>query len=337
MKGSRGQTLILLLISLTLFACSASKTKPPRKPPEVTVAPVQSRSVTLTDRYLCQFRADHHIEVRAPETGYLESIDVDEHQMVKQDDVLFHMNYKKIFQPRGAASDPVAAGTNLTKVRAGAEPAAVELGIAPLEAPFDGMVGAIKAQVGSVIQKGEVLTTLSDNDLMRAYFPVSEARYLEFKASMEKHQEEATIELMLRNGKKFDHLGKLDAIGTDFNAETGTVSFRADFQNPEHVLRHGQTGTLLISRIKENAIVVPQAATFEISDKRYVYVVDKNDIAHRREISISNETDDLFVIRDGLQVDEVIIVDGCLRVHDGEKIEHIDQPPKDSPHQKSSG
>lgn len=328
MKDSRGQTLILLLIPLTLFGCSSSKAKPPRKPPEVIVAPVQSRSVTLADRYLCQFRADHHIEVRAPETGYLESIDVDERQMVKKDDILFHMNYKKIFQQREKVGDPAAAGTNLTKVRAGAEPAAVELGTAPIQAPFDGMVGTIKTQAGSVIQKGEVLTTLSDNDLMRAYFHVSEARYLEFKAGMDKHQEEPTIELLLSNGKKYDHPGKLDAIGTDFSAETGTVSFRADFENPDHVLRHGQTGTLLISRIKEDAIVVPQAATFEISDKRYVYVVDKNDIAHRREIFISNETEDLFVIRDGLQVDEPIIVDGCLRVHDGEKIEHSNQPPK---------
>jgi membrane fusion protein (multidrug efflux system) len=329
MKGSRVQALILFLVSLSLCACSSPKAKPPRKAPQVTVALVQSKTVTLSEKYVCQLRSDHHIEIRAQQIGYLDAIEVKERQMVKQGNVLFQMNYKKLFQDKAASSEgPSSKGTNLTKARADADAAAVALGVAPITAPFDGMVGPISLEVGSIVQKGEALTTLSDNDLMRAYFHVSEARYLEYKAELERHQDEPHIELVLPNGNKFDQPGKLAAIGANFNSETGTVSFRADFANPDHLLRHGQTANLLINRVKNDAIVVPQRATFEINDDRYVYVVDNSDVAHRREIVVQDETDDLFVIKEGLQADERIIVDGVLQVHDGEKVEYGETPSK---------
>jgi membrane fusion protein (multidrug efflux system) len=329
MKGLRGRTLILFVVSLSLFACSSPKAKPPRRAPQVTVGLVQSKTVTLSEKYVCQLRADHHIDIRAQEVGYLDAIEVKERQMVKQGDVLFQINYKKLFQDKAAASEgPSPDGANVTKARAGADAATVALGIAPLTAPFDGMVGRISLEVGSIIQKGEALTTLSDNDTMRAYFHLSEARYLEFKTELEEHKDEPHIELFLPNGKKYDHIGQLAAIGANFNTETGTVSFRADFANPDHLLQHGQTATLLIGRIQHHAIVIPHKATFEISDDRYVFVVDKDDVARRRKIVIDDETDDLYVIKEGLQVDEKIIVDGVLHVHDGEKVEYSDQPSK---------
>ncbi|HEY4261140.1 MAG TPA: efflux RND transporter periplasmic adaptor subunit, partial [Schlesneria sp.] len=239
-------------------------------------------------------------------------------------DVLFQINYKKLFQNKAAALD----GANVTKARADADAATVAMGIVPLTAPFDGMVGRITLQVGSIVQKGEAITTLSDNDTMRAYFHVSEARYLEFNTELEQHKDEPHIELLLPNGKKYDHPGQLAAIGANFNTDTGTVSFRADFANPDHLLRHGQTATLLIGRIQHDAMVIPHQAAFEISDDRYVFVVDKDNVAQRRKIVIEDQTDDLYVIKEGLQVDEKIIVDGVLQVHDGEKVEVSDEAPE---------
>ena len=96
---------------------------------------------------------------------------------------------------------------------------------------------------------------------------------------------------MLANGSKFQQIGKIGAIEAKFNNETGNIPFRADFPNPDRLLRHGQTGTVLINRTLKNAIVIPQRATFEILDKRYVYVVDKDDVVHQREIVIQNELD----------------------------------------------
>ena len=166
---------------------------------------------------------------------------------------------------------------------------------------------------------------MSDNSLVRVYFNVPETRYLEHMTDLSQRKEDLKIELILANGKKFGQVGKFRAIKADFNSENGTIPFRADFPNPDGLLRHGQRGTVLISRVLNGAIVIPQRTTFEILNKRYVYVVDKEDVAHLREIVIQNELEDLFVIKKGVGVDDKIVLEGIRQVHDGEKVEFEDR------------
>ena len=80
--------------------------------------------------------------------------------------------------------------------------------------------------------------------------------------------------------------GKISAIEAQFNNDTGKIPFRADFPNPDRLLRHGMTGTVFIHRTLTNAIVIPQRATFEILDKRYVYVVGEDHVVHQRAIAV---------------------------------------------------
>lgn len=320
MRVSHGRPFNLLLITIVLSGCPASKAKPQAKVPEVTVALVQSKAVTLTEQYSCQLRSHHHIDIKVQENGYIDAVAVKERQTVKQGDVLFQINYKKLFENKnGALGASLPPDVNLEKTRASVEPAMIALGVVAIKAPFGGVVDRLSHHVGSVVLKGETLTTLSDNSQMWAYFSVSEARYLEFKATnMEQHTEDLKIELVMANGKKFDQPGRLGAIGADFHSETGTIQFRADFLNPDHLLRHGQRGTVLISRMQNDAIVVPQRATFEIGLKRYVHVVDKDDVAHQREIVIQGESDDMFVVKSGVDVGDRIVVDGARLVRDGD-------------------
>lgn len=158
--------------------------------------------------------------------------------------------------------------------------------------------------------------------MMWVYFNVPESRYLEFKSDRNQDKEDPKIELVLSNGEKFSHFGKLGAIEAVFNSETGSIPFRADFPNPERLLRHGQRGSVIISRVKNNAIVVPQQATFEVDQKRYVYVVDKNNVAHQREVIVQNEFDDQFVVKSGLSADDKVVVDGMRQIHEGDKVEY---------------
>ncbi len=134
---------------------------------------------------------------------------------------------------------------------------------------------------------------------------------------------------MLANGSKFQHDGKIGAIEAKFNNETGNIPFRADFPNPDRLLRHGQTGNVLIRRPLKNAIVIPQRATFEILDKRYVYVIDKDNVVHQREIAIQNEMDDIFVIKSGLDVNDKIVLEGVRQVRDGDKVEYEFRKPEE--------
>jgi membrane fusion protein (multidrug efflux system) len=210
--------------------------------------------------------------------------------------------------------------TKLAKARAKANLAAAELTFTDVKAPFDGIVDRQRRQLGSLIKEGEVLTTLSDNSVMWVYFNVPERQYLEYKRGNDRG-ESRIIELVLADGSKFQYTGTIGAIEAKFNNETGNIPFRADFENPDGLLRHGQTGTVLIHRTLKNAIVIPQRATFEVLDKQYVYVVDKENVVHQRLISVDHELDDIFVIKKGLDVNDRIVLEGVRQVHDSGEVE----------------
>ncbi len=132
---------------------------------------------------------------------------------------------------------------------------------------------------------------------------------------------------MLANDKTFPQPGKIGAIDGQFNNENGEIAFRADFSNPDGLLRHGQTGIILIRLQLHDAIVIPKQATHETMNKRYVYVVDEGDVVHRREIVVQVEMDDVLVIKEGVGVDDRIVLGGNRQVRDGEKVEYTFRPP----------
>jgi membrane fusion protein (multidrug efflux system) len=172
---------------------------------------------------------------------------------------------------------------------------------------------------------------------MWVYFNVPEKRYLEYMANL-KQNKDIKIELMLAGAKKFDQVGLLDpahgkgAIEADFNNETGNIPFRADFPNPDRLLRNGQTGTVWLSWVENDALVIPQRATFEVLSKRYVYVIDDENVAHQTEITVENELEDLFVINKegGVDVNHKIVLEGIRQIRDGEKVEYEDRKPEEA-------
>ncbi len=312
----------------------------------LVTSPVE-KDVVSTQKYVCQIHSCRHIEVRALEGGYLEKIGVKEGQSVKQGEMMFKIlpvllqaklnadvaeaqlseiefkNTKKLFKDNIVSDQEVAlTQAKLAKAQAKVELARAELDFTDIKAPFDGIVDRQLNQQGSLIDEGDVLTTLSDNSVMWVYFNVPEARYLEYKTSLDDDDDELRIELKLANGKTFPQQGTIGAIEADFNNETGNIAFRADFPNPDGLLRNGQTGTVLIHTDLEDALVIPQRATFEILAKRYAYVVDKDGVVHQRDITIQNEMDDIFVIKEGLDDDDKIILEGIRQVRDGDKVEY---------------
>ncbi|HVU89757.1 MAG TPA: efflux RND transporter periplasmic adaptor subunit [Pirellulales bacterium] len=315
------------------------------QPPKITVTRPRLQDVTLTASFLGRIHSHRHIRIRALEQGYLEAIKLREGQQVKRGDVLFTvipiLYQKKVEAERaevkiaelefnGAkklAEDQVVSkehlamfAAKLQKAQAKADLARAELDFATVRAPFDGIIDRLQHQEGSLVEEGDTLTTLSDNTVMWVYFNVPESLYLEYVTDSKPQADDLKIELVLASGKKFNQSGKLGAIEADFSEETGSIPYRADFPNPDRILRHGQRGTIQISQVLNNALVIPQRATFEALAKRYVYVVDQDNVAHQREISYSNEVDDIFVIENGVGVDDKIILDGVRHVRDGEKV-----------------
>ena len=175
-------------------------------------------------------------------------------------------NTKKLSEDKVVSQNEVALlEAKLAKAQAKAKLAEAELNFATVKAPFDGIVDRLHQQQGSLVQEGDILTTLSDNSVMWVYFNVPEARYLEYMADLNQDKEDLKIELVLANGNKFQQLGKIGAIEADFNNETGNIPFRADFPNPDRLLRHGQTGTVLIQPRAEGRHRHPSAGDFRDS------------------------------------------------------------------------
>ncbi|HYZ84899.1 MAG TPA: efflux RND transporter periplasmic adaptor subunit [Bryobacteraceae bacterium] len=361
----------LILTSLGLFASACSRKQADgghheEAPQTVVLTTPSVMNVPTTQAYVCRMQSRRHIEIRALNEGYLEEIPVQEGQAVRAGERLYELypvlyrtqleaekaelrlaeiNLKNTEQlaGRGFVSAPELARATAERDRAKAklDRATAEYGFTRIVAPFDGIVGRQLMQHGSLIEAGDTLTTMSDNAVMWAYFNVPEADYLRFKslrgatdtASPRRLElRGATIQLRMANGQIFDRNAATTlTIESEFNKETGNIEFRADFPNPQGLLRHGQTGTLLINQKVSGALVIPQRATFEILDRRYVFVVDKNAVAHQREITVARELEDIYVIKGGLSADERFVLDGVRQVRDGERLKRTEtRPPKEA-------
>jgi membrane fusion protein (multidrug efflux system) len=319
----------------------------PEQRRKVVVTSPKVMDVALTEKYACQLHAQRHIQVKALEKGYLNDIAVKDGQFIKQGDAMFkvipisrekldaktakaklaelELEYeyaRKLFEEKMVSSSEV----RLHKLRpdtANAEPqvASAELNFTVVKAPFDGIVGALRQKLGTRLEEGAILTTLSDVSVVWADFDVPEARADEYLEGVKGHPDDQKVELLLAEGGKFNQFGKIVAIDDDSKIEAGRVLLRADFPNPERRLRHGRNGTVVIHHTVHGAIVVPRRAVFEILDNRYVYVVDTEGVVHQREIVIKDEVDDLFVISKGIAVGDRIILEGNRQVRYGEKVE----------------
>ena len=312
----------------------------------VVTSPVQ-KDVLITQEYVCQIHSQKHIEVCALEGGYLEKILVKEGQAVKTGDLMFKIlptlykarlaaksaeaksaklefTYSQELSARSVVSENevLLKQAKLLQANAEAMMAQAELDFTDVKAPFDGIVDNLHEQIGSLIKEGDVLTTLSDNRVMWVYFNVPEAKYLEYMAFQGKREEDEQIVLKLPGGSTFDQTGEIGAIEAKFNNETGNIHFRADFPNPDRLLRHGQTGKVVIHHTLKDAVVIPQRAKFEILAKWYVFVVTKDNVVRQREITVQNELDDVYVIKDGLDVDDKFILEGIRQVRDGDKVDY---------------
>ncbi|MAQ19092.1 MAG: efflux transporter periplasmic adaptor subunit [Sandaracinus sp.] len=312
--------------------------------------------VPTSRHFVCQIHSQRHIEVRALDEGYLQEIPVQEGQAVRQGQLLFKLlpvmyrarldadraelhlaeinlrNTRQLAE-QGVVSDQELALANVERDRARAKVdlAAAEYGFTNIVAPFDGIMDRQLVQEGSLIEAGDILTTISNNQVMWVYFNVPEADYLRFKSRPGANDPEAPqrleipgaqIQIRLANGEIFGHDAETTlTIESDFDNETGNIKFRADFPNPERLLRHGQTGTLIINETMPDALVVPQRATFEILDRQYVYVVDEEGVAHQREITVGHELEDIYVVERGLEAGERVVFEGVRQVRDGRHLE----------------
>lgn len=308
-----------------------------------------AKDVTITQPYVCQIRSQKNIEVCPLVSGRLDLILVKEGQSVKKGEALFKILptlYEakldaelakvrtaqiKLETTKNLYNDGKNSVVSQTEValhqqevaeaQAAANRTKAELEFTVIRADFDGVVDRLPKQLGSTIKEGEVLTTLYDNSVMWVYFYVPEVRSLEYRSKPGRDIERQQLELILADGARFPQSSALVTPLPKGNSETGMFCYRADFPNPDRLLRHGQTGKMLVNRTLKNALVIPQRATFERLEKQYVFVVDKDDVVREREILIAHEIEDVYVVKKGLDADDKIVFEGVRQVVEGQKLE----------------
>ncbi|MAQ74792.1 MAG: efflux transporter periplasmic adaptor subunit [Aquimarina sp.] len=332
------------LLLTVLFSCTHKEEKHSENL-KLTVSNPLQKDTLITREYVCQIHAYRHIELRALERGYLQNIYVDEGQSLQKGQQMFkilpnvyeadlkknkaeaeiaEIEYKntKLLADRNvvSANELALAKAKLNKANAEVTIAQTHLGFTNIKAPFDGIMDHLHAREGSLLEEGELLTTISDNSKMWVYFNVPEAEYLNYVLD-KKGQKQSQVKLEMANGMVFNQDGIVETIEGEFNHETGNIEFRATFQNPDRILRHGETGNVLINIPYKNALIIPQKATFEILDKKYVFVIDQDNVVHQKQIEIAEELPHLYVIKDGLNGKDKILLEGLRKVKNGQKIE----------------
>ncbi len=347
---------LLLFTGLCAIICYSSCNSEKKEKEEAVTYTVTSPlkiDTSFTKEYVSQIKSVRDIEIRVQEKGYLQNIYVDEGQHVNAGQLLFRI-MPKIYQAEYEKAQAEAKATEIelqnTKVladknvvsknelamaqaklqeaKAEVTMAKVHLSFTEIRAPFEGTIDRIPLKLGSLIDEGDLLTNLSDNSQIFAYFNVSEPEYLDYQTNI-KNRASTNVNLLLANNELLKYKGKVEVIESEFNNETGNIAFRAKFPNPDKLLKNGETGKVKMLVPLKGALVIPQKATYEIQDKIYVFTVDKNRVIHAKEITIKGEIPDLYIIDSGLKESDKILLDGIQKANENDKITYQYKQPKE--------
>jgi len=341
------KSIVLLLCLSAVFVstgCGHEVEEEEKEAVFLATGPLLTDTVVSSD-HVCQIHSIQHIELRALEKGYLQDVLVDEGQFVKEGQLMFRIKpilYQAEVDRSAAEADyaeieyrntKVLADSNvvspneLAMAKARLEKARAELGVAQahlgfteIHAPFDGIMDRLHVRKGSLLDEGDLLTNLSDNSTMWVYFNVPESQYLDYQKE-DVSEQGKKVRLRMANGTYFEADGEITAIEADFNNTTGNIAFRATFPNPNRVLRHGQTGNIVMTSRLDHVLLIPQKASFEVLDHRFVFVIDKEGMIHSTRIGIAQELQHLFVVDKGLAKGDRFLLEGLRKVKDGDHVE----------------
>ncbi len=342
-----------IALSILLLAVGCNKKKEEKE--EAAVYPVTTPVVmdtVINKEYVAQIQSVKNIEVRAQEKGFLEKIYVDEGQFVHAGQTLFRimpqLYQAELMKARAEAeqasielqnastlannnivskNEKAMAKAKLDAARAEMRLAQIHLSFTDIKAPFSGIINRLPLKLGSLVNEGDLLTSLSDNTSIYTYFNVSEPEYLSYQTHVADRGSNM-VSLIMANGEAYSQKGEIQTIEGEFNNETGNIAFRAKFLNPDKLLRNGETGKVQMTMPVHNALIIPQKATYEIQDQKYVFVVDKNGTARSRNIKVAYELPDLYVVGSGLAKGDQILLEGVQKVKDDQKLKIKFQDPK---------
>jgi RND family efflux transporter MFP subunit len=375
------------LVGLTLAGCSEQKQAQPAAPPAapVTVALPTTRSITDMDEYVGRFTAIDLVQVYARVSGYLESINFTDGQLVKQGDLLFTID-KRPFQVAldqaqanlakaqadldFAQSDLQRAQTliddktsnaiskqaydqrlqsersaraSVSAAQAAVHAAQLDVEFTDLRSPVTGRIGDRKVSVGNLVTGGSggtntntLLATIVSIDPIYFEFTYDEASFLRYQRmakSMGDSGKPIPVRLGLIDEKGFPHEGTLNFVDNQIDNTTGTIRGRAQFANPGGVFTPGMFGRVEVpSSAPHEALLVPDVAIGTEQTRKFVYVMapgDQPQVPQMKYVTLGRVYDGQRVITSGLGKDDLVVVNGLVRIRPGAKV--VGKPEQPAP------
>jgi membrane fusion protein, multidrug efflux system len=359
----------LLTVLASSAACKKDAAPPPPPPPSVEVAPVVQKDVTVYQEWIGSLDGYVNAQIRPQIEGYVLRQTYREGFEVKAGDTLFEIDPRQFqaaydqakgllaqFQATLANAQtqvkryrPLAAEkaisqqelddaetrertsqANVESAQASLEKAKLDLDWTKVLSPVGGIAGVAKSQVGDLVTKTTVMTTVSQVNPIKVYFNPSEQEYLAWVAkhgppekaiTADQNLEKGPLELILSDGTVFGHRGKPFLVGREVDVKTGTIQLAGVFPNPGNLLRPGQYGRVRVAvDVKKGAILVPQRAVNELQGSYQVAVVGADNTATIKVVTVGPRDGSMWVIEKGLNPGDRIVVEGIQRVRSGMKV-----------------
>jgi len=340
---------------MILSACGKKEEAAPAAPaPQpFPVTTVTQEDATVYEEYTANLEGQQNVEIRPKVNGFIQKIYVDEGQEVRKGQLLFKLETQTLTQDANAAKAAVNAAqvevdrlaplvdrkiiskvqletakAQLAQAKANYSSVAANASYGTITSPVNGVIGSLPFKEGALVgSTTEVpLTTVADTKVMRAYFAMNEKQMLNFSKTFkgstleEKVKNTPEVTLLLVDGSEYNQKGRIKTVTGLVNATTGTSQFRAEFPNPEAILRSGSNGIVRLPVVHNDAIVVPQNAVFDVQGKQTVYVVNKDNTVKSKIVEVSTTSGNNFIISGGLEAGEVIVTEGTSKLKDGMQI-----------------
>ncbi|AFL80590.1 RND family efflux transporter, MFP subunit [Aequorivita sublithincola DSM 14238] len=327
--------------------------------PTLPVVEIPTRTVTAFSTFPASIEGIVNSQVNAKISGYITDVLVDEGQKVRKGQTLFRLETQTLSQDAAAARANVNAAqvevdklkplvekniisnvqletakAKLQQAKSGYNSIAANIDYGNIKSPVDGYVGSINLRKGALVSPSSQIpmTTVADISKVYAYFSMNEKEYLDFmqnaegKDVAEKIKKLPKVQLILANGSLYDQEGTIETINSQVNSNTGSISFRAVFDNPSRLLTNGNSGKIKLPKVYADAVVVPQEATYEQQGSFYVYKVGEDGMATSTKIEKTAEVGNLYVIASGLQKGDKIVAKGANKLRGNTKINPKEMP-----------
>lgn len=338
---------------------SAQQAQMAQQAPTLPVVTIPTKTVTAYTTYPASIEGIVNSQVQAKISGYITDVLVDEGQKVKRGQTLFRLETQTLSQDAAAARANVNAAqvevdklkplvekniisnvqletakAKLQQAKSGYNSIAANIDYGNIKSPVDGYVGSINLRKGALVSPSSQIpmTTVADISKVYAYFSMNEKEYLDFiqnaegKDIEEKIKKLPKVQLLLANGSLYEEEGTIETINSQVNANTGSISFRAVFENPSRILTNGNSGKIKIPKVFTDAVVVPQESSYEQQGSIYVYKVGEDGMATSTKIEKAAEVGNLYVITSGLQKGDKIVAKGANKLRGNSKINPQEMP-----------